>query len=291
MELRKIIDNDFLQIYSIKNPNKEWLKKFPNKSTILTYDLNSKTVMLRNTNELFNWNFFKSITYVFTTVPEQAVIKMFQFMIEDKSFPLNKKCGLNACNQTLYTDKHNVVISLFSLNTYKYPPTFIDQSINIVSNYEEIINLDKNKFKKAIMKIFDKNNKPIKSFVDFVEGLQENFPLNYMITIRRFYDVIKESDLKTPKENEKQFDFYIGYDIRSADRIKENNLIKHMEELSYSNDDSILLYETYNNPMSEIIKQCKSKNISYEKIHKHCIKLTIKDYNKLNLISTICDYL
>ena len=215
---------------------------------------------------------------------------MFKDITDEHINVINKKCGLNAGDQNMYDDKHNLGLILFSLNKYEYPPTFIDQSINIMSNYDEIINLNKDKFNKAITNIYNKNNKPLNSFVEFVELIQKKFPLNYMLTIRRFYSVIKESDLKGVKNNKKA-DLYVGYDAREIDNVKENKLIKHMEELTYSDNDMILLYETYNNPMEKIIKQCEDKHIKYERVHKHCIKMNVKNYNKLNLVSTICDYL
>ena len=290
MELKKVIDGDYLQIYTIKKPNKNWLKKFPNKSIIISYNLETKIVTLKNTNEMFDWNIFKDLTYIFTTISETVISKMFKDITDEHINVINKKCGLNAGDQNMYDDKHNLGLTLFSLNKYEYPPTFIDQSINIMSNYDEIINLNKDKFNKAITNIYNKNNKPLNSFVEFVESIQKKFPLNYMLTIRRFYSVIKESDLKGVKNNKKA-DLYVGYDAREIDNVKENNLIKHMEELTYSDNDMILLYETYNNPMEKIIKQCEDKHIKYEMVHKHCIKMNVKNYNKLDLVSSICDYL
>ena len=290
MELKKIIDGDYLQIYTIKKPNKNWLKKFPNKSTIITYNPTTKIVMLKNTNEMFNWSIFNNLTYIFTTVSETVILKMFKGITDKSIKTINKRCGLNGCDQYMYDDKHNIGLILFSLSKYKYPPTFVNQSINVMSNYNEIMNLNKDNFNKAITKIYNETNKPLKSFVEFVESIQKKFPLNYSLTVRRFYDVIKESDLNGVKNN-KIVNLYIGYDSRGIDNVKENKLIKHMEELTYSDDDTILLYETYNNPMAKIIKQCEDKNIKYEKVHKHCIKLDIKSYNKLDLVSTICDYL
>ena len=290
MELKRIIDKAYLQVYRVVNPDAGWKKEFPNASTIITYDINSSVVKLKNTNAAFDWSILTNITYIFTTLPEKAIKSSFAGLPMSPSVPLRKKCGLNASNQKLYTKENNVVLSLYSLQDFEYPPTFLTEHFDVVSNFDEIMSLEDQQLQNAICKMGRKHMRTFKSFVDFVNAIKKNFPLNYMITIRRFYDKITLNDLKKPGTL-KPHTMYIGYDMRYGDLMKENVLIRKMESLSYNENDEMLIYETYNNPMDSILQQCKEKNITYTQPYKHCIRIKVNDYEKLKLVSTISDFL
>ena len=288
MEFKKVIDKDYLQVYTIIKPSKEWISKYPHNSVIISFNNNTKTVMLRNTDNAFDWKILNSISYIFTTLNEKAVKKMFSSLPYNDSMPFNKHCGLNPVDQTLYTADKNVILSIFSLQECIYSPNYIAESINVKSSYDEIMNTDNKQFHEVINKIVKTASKPLNSFVNFIDAIYKSFPFNYMATLRRFNEVIKEDDLKKETNNNK---YYIGYDMRYGDLYKENKLIHKMEDLNYNDTDKIVIFETYNNPMSKIIQQLKAKDIKFKQIHEHCIQLNVKDYNKLKLVSTITDFI
>lgn len=289
MKLEKVIDVSALQVYHITDPDKEWKKKFPHKSTAIMYNPDRGIVKLKNSNNAFSWEVMNNLTYIFTTLPPKVIKSMFKDLpIGEKAY-VHKKCGLNGGNQSLYSDKSNVVMALYSLPKYEYPPTFTSEKIDIVSNYEEMININPQKFNSAIERIFVEHTRAFNSFVEFVEAIKNKFPLNYMLSIRRFNKVITDADLKKRKPLSSEH-FYVGYDMRYGDLVKENKLIQKMESMAYKDNDNIILYETYNNPLETILKQCKNKHIKYTQPHKHCIKLNIKDYLKLELVSRISDF-
>lgn len=288
MEFKKVIDKDYLQVYCILKPNKEWTSKYPHNSVIISFNNNTKTVMLRNTNNAFDWKVLNSISYIFTTLNEKAVKKMFSALPYMDGMPFNKHCGLNPVDQTLYTPDKNVILSVFSLQECVYSPNYIAETINVKTNYDEMMNVSSRQFHEVINKIVKIACKPVGSFVNFVDSLYKSFPFNYMATLRRFKDVIKEEDLKEQINTNR---YYIGYDMRYGDLFKENKLIQKMEEMNYGENDRIVVFETYNNPMSKIIQQLKAKDIKYKQIHEHCIQLSVKDYDKLKLVSTITDFI
>ena len=289
MKFEKVIDEAYTQVYHVVEPSKEWLKRFPCKTTIITYNPNTAIIKSKNTNAPIDISIVAVFSYVFTTIPPAAIKSVFKGLPFDTPPKLRKHCGLNGCEQSLYSEKNNTLISLFSLPKYEYPPTYIRERINIVASYDEIMNIDDKLFDQVVGNIFVKSNSKIKSLIDFVDTIKERFPFNYMLTVRRFHKTLTNDSFKNPKPLGLKH-FYIGYDMRYGDLIKENKLIKRMESLAYNDKDDILVYETYNNPMKTIIKQCEDKQIKYTEIHKHCIKLKMEDYLKLNLVSKISDF-
>lgn len=295
MELIKIIDQDYIQIYHIKNPSKTWKNKFPQPVVNISYDPYNSIISCRNINNLFEWSVLDNYTYIFTTLPEKVIISTFSMFLDDIKLNFNKnqfikKCGLNGVKQELYTKENNVIITVMSQQNQIYPPSYISESVNIISNYNEIINLDKQRFIKAINKIMNKEQQHIKNFVDFVHLIHINFPLNYMLTLRRFPNVIKEGDLNKNIENN-ELQYYIGYDMRFGNNDEENKLIEKMENICYNDNDIIIIYETYNNNINEIIKKCEKQKINFIKLHEYAISVKYKDYKQIDLISMISDYI
>lgn len=305
MELIKVIDQDYLQIYHIKNPSKQWKNKFPRPVVNISYDPNNSLITCRNINNLFEWSIMENYTYIFTTIPEKVIISTFSMFLDEIKLNFDKKqfvkkCGLNGVKQELYTKEDNVIITIMSQQNKIYPPSYMSESVNIISNYNEIINLNKQQFMKAINKIMNKEQQHIKNFIDFVHLIHINFPLNYMLTLRRFPDVIKESDLNKGNENDKnnkkdktndELNYYIGYDMRYGDNIEENKLIEKMENICYNDNDIIIIYETYNNTINNIIKTCEKNKINFIRLHDYAISVSYKDYKQIDLISMISDYI
>lgn len=289
MEFHKVIDNDFLQVYHIKHPNDEWKKKFKEPTVIVSYNPDNRLVKIRNTNKIFDWRLISDLSYVFTTSPESVIKNAFKKIPLPDGINVNKKCGFNGTVPEIFSNKHDIVLTAFSMSEEEYSPLMLYESFSMVTNKEELKSNGSN-LMKIINKVIRSRMRKKYSFVDFVSNLGKSFPLNYMVTLRRFYSVITEKDLD-PNNMVKDVNFYIGYDCRYGTTITENELSKHMETILYKPGDIIYVYETYDNPMKKIIENCKQKNIKYKELHKHCISMSYKDYCNLQLVSRISDFM
>lgn len=293
MKLTKIIDGDIIQLYNITNTDDKWNKKYPKKNVCVIYDINNKIVYIENVDIVPIFKLIDKISYIFSKQPIKQLEKSFKFMQNIKSHDaVVKRCGFNGVNSELLTNEYNAVVSLMSLNQYEYNPTYLTQEIFIQSNYDELIKI--NDYQKIFKKIVDKHCDQFKynHFVDFIEELKNNFPLNYGGSIRRFVDIIDNKTLTNYNNN--KVNYYIGYDCRASTTDDEIKLSQHIENNTYKlNKDYVFVYETYNNSMKKIKDICKKENIEFKDIHKHCIKVSNNDYNKLStkLISTLSDFI
>ena len=294
MELVKVIDSDIMQLYAIHNADTTWNKTYPKKNVCVIYDVNNKAVYIENVDTIPIFNLIDKFSYVFSKQPDKQLKKAYKFMndIHLSDTNIAKKCGFNGVNSELLTNDCNAVMSIMSLKQYEYTPTYLTQEIYIQSDYNEMITT--NDYQHIINKVVNKHCKQVKlkHFVDFIEELKNNFPLNYGGSIRRFVNIINKQTLKTDKKN--KHEYYIGYDCRTTDTANEIKLAEHIEHDVYtSKDDTVYVYETYNNPIENIKRICKDNNIPYEDIHKHCIKVNGDDYNKLStqLVATLSDFI
>lgn len=288
MELHKVIDNDFIQVYHIKNPSAEWKKKYKKSTVVVSYNPDYQTVKTRNINKIFDWGIMSDLSYIFTTEPKQMIKNAFKNIPLQNSVPVNKKCGFNATKPEAFSDEFDVMMTAFSMDNVEYSPLMLFESFTIASTKEEL-NKCGDKLMSTVNKIAKSHLPKKMTFVEFIPALAKTFPLNYMITLRKFYKVITEKHLD-PKTNVKDVDFYIGFDSRHGTTLTENELSKQMESRIYKPNDIIHVYETYNNPMDKIQKSCKEKNIDFVIVHKHCISMKYKDYCNLPLVSRISNF-
>lgn len=294
MELLKVVDNEELQVYSIIKPTNDFKSTFPKQFTIVTYNYNGNIVILENTDTL-PWNVFNGLSYVFSYKEPKTLTKLFTNITgkrkQTKTKKFKKYCGLNAVEQTLFSNEEDVVLSLMTLNDYEYNPHILNQYVYITTNYDEMINVNKNELIAATNKIIVEDMVKLKSFVDFIVKLKESFPLNYGATIRRFNKKITLKDITTiPKNiNDNKLQYYIGYDQRNSNK-DEIEMMRHIESICYNND-IVYVYETYNNPIKSIMKQCDDKKIPYKKIYKKIIQISGSDYDKLEFVKTIADFI
>ena len=317
MELHKVIDESLLQIYNIVKPDKQWKSVFPYKYVYVYYDIMNNNVFIKQSNDFDIYKLLDICTnpmsnyfaYVFTTEPISKLKRLTSCLYDMKSkdknkYYVDKTCGLNPANPELFTKDNNVMFNILSKDNFEYPPTFIHEHIYVLSNYNEIINENKKVFNKCINNIVNKDiEKQIESnkhskykslFVKFVIDLKNNFPLNYNGSIRRFSNKITSKDFTTKGTNTNEtLKFYIGYDSRDIDSQKENSLVKTMETITDTNKNNwMIIYETYNNPIKNIIDVCTKNNIEYKIVNKKSILIRNNKYSELakHLITSISDF-
>lgn len=317
MELHKVIDESLLQIYNIVKPDKQWKSVFPYKYVYIYYDIMNNNVFIKQSNDFDIYKLLDICTnpmsnyfaYMFTTEPISKLKRLTSCLYDMKSkdknkYYVDKTCGLNPANPELFTKDNNVMFNVLSKDNFEYPPTFIHEHIYVLSNYDEIINENKKVFNKCINNIVNKDiDKQIESnkhskykslFVKFIIDLKNNFPLNYNGSIRRFSNKITSKDFITKGTNNNEtLKFYIGYDSRDIDSQKENSLVKTMETITDTNKNNwMIIYETYNNPIKNIIDVCNKNNIEYKIVNKKSILIRNNKYSDLakHLITSISDF-
>lgn len=317
MELHKVIDESLLQIYNIVKPDKQWKSVFPYKYVYVYYDIMNNNVFIKQSNDFDIYKLLDICTnpmsnyfaYMFTTESISKLKRLTSCLYDMKSkdknkYYVDKTCGLNPANPELFTKDNNVMFNILSKDNFEYPPTFIHEHIYVLSNYDEIINENKKAFNKCINNIVNKDiEKQIESnkhskynslFVKFIIDLKNNFPLNYNGSIRRFSNKITSKDFITKGTNNNEtLKFYIGYDSRDIDSQKENSLVKTMETITDTNKNNwMIIYETYNNPIKNIIDICNKNNIEYKIVNKKSILIRNNKYSDLakHLITSISDF-
>lgn len=317
MELHKVIDESLLQIYNIVKPDKQWKSVFPYKYVYVYYDIMNNNVFIKQSNDFDIYKLLDICTnpmsnyfaYMFTTESISKLKRLTSCLYDMKSkdknkYYVDKTCGLNPANPELFTKDNNVMFNVLSKDNFEYPPTFIHEHIYVLSNYDEIINENKKAFNKCINNIVNKDiDKQIESnkhskynslFVKFIIDLKNNFPLNYNGSIRRFSNKITSKDFITKGTNNNEtLKFYIGYDSRDIDSQKENSLVKTMETITDTNKNIwMIIYETYNNPIKNIIDVCNKNNIEYKIVNKKSILIRNNKYSDLakHLITSISDF-
>lgn len=291
MKAIKIIDMNELQLYKIENATKSFKNKFNKKNIIIGFSPNEQTIITKLTNNLKDPLLFTCLCYVFSYEDEKKIKKDLSMLSSERdTYIINKCCGMNGVNQDIYTKMNNIVLSIFSLEKEIYDINYLADERNIITNINELNKLDNKQFNKAINNIIKDSSEPNNTFENLISNLSMHCPLNYGGSLRRFQDVITENDLKKCKQMNNKY--YIGYDIRFSNDEEENKLNKLIENLQYDNNKNEYLYifETYNNPIESIIKQCKDKKIKYSKHYDRCIKINANDYDKLKLIATTADY-
>lgn len=294
MKAIKIINNNELQVYKIEKPTKEFKKEFNKKNIIISFSPYENSIITKLTDNFKDPLIFTCLCYVFSYADEKTIKKEFSHINNiEFDYMKNKKCGMNGVNQDIYTKNNNVVLSLMSLESETYNANYLGDEYNITTNINELSKLDNNTFNKTINKIVQTASEPVKDFNNFIKILSRNCPINYGGSLRKFNNVITEEDLKKCKEMKNSY--YIGYDIRFSNNHEENKLNNIIENLVYNREketnEFIFIYETYNNPIENIIKECKNKNIKYIQCYDKCLRILAKDYEKLKLTASVSDYI
>ncbi len=291
MKAIKIIDMNELQLYRIEHATNSFKNKFNKKNIIIGFSPNEQTIVTKLTNDLKDPLLFTCLCYVFSYEDEKKIKKELSMLGSERdTYMVNKYCGMNGVNQDIYTKSNNIVLSIFSLEKEIYDINYLADERNITTDINELNKLDGKQFNKAINNIIKDSSEPNNTFENLIANLSTHCPLNYGGSLRRFQNVITENDLKKCKQMNNKY--YIGYDIRFSNDEEENRLNKLIENLQYDNNKNEYLYifETYNNSIESIIKQCKDKKIKYTKYYDKCIKINANDYDKLKLIATTADY-
>ena len=160
----------------------------------------------------------------------------------------------------------------------------------IVDEYNYLMKLDKNtaldmtKLRKNWLDDVKKNN--ITTSLKWFEYIKHNCPINSCIGfVYNYYSNINNSTFKKDISFD---DICVYYDIKSID---EFDIMKNIETNFENPNQLITFFETYNNKLELVIKECDNKKIKYKKINDQSIELKWCDLNKLGLKWEITDFI
>lgn len=296
MYFDKVIDEDTRQIYTIVNPDKKWLAKFPQKHISIIFNVHDEKVSIIKSNSIPFFELLTNYGYVFSRLSKQKILKIFgKQQPQENNPPIQRKmCGFNPSNSELLVAPYNSLLSIYSDKNTEYPLSYMSESIYALTTFDELMNM-KN-INESIKKIVENNlqQHKINHWIDFVKELKMFFPMNYGGTVRKFGKRIDKKEIKNCCVLNPSTHFYLGYDCRGITTEKEIMLSHQMENIVYNlNDELINVFETYNNPLEKIKKICKENKIQFITSNKHCIKIKNKDYDNLvkYLTATISDFI
>lgn len=162
-------------------------------------------------------------------------------------------------------------------------PIIVDE-YNYLMKLDKKTTLDMTKLKKNWLDDVKKNN--ITTSLKWFEYIKQNCPINSCIGfVYNYYSNINNSTFKKDISFD---DICVYYDIKSID---EFYIMKNIETNFENPNQLITFFETYNNKLELVIKECDNKKIKYKKINDQSIELKWCDLNKLGLKWEITDFI
>jgi len=108
------------------------------------------------------------------------------------------------------------------------------------------------------------------------------------LNLPNYPDVVSVKNISAPVT----FDnISIFYDLHATNHIDEVAFIRYIEENSENLNDSIVIYNTYNNILPKIIEQFESKNIKFKRLSDDSISTQCKNIFALNMTYQLTDEL
>lgn len=283
MKLKRILNIDAIQAYTIVSPTKRIKAMFPYKY-IFVLNFKGKTIF-GNTNVIpQQFYFMPMIGYIFTyekTLPD--VIKSNRYM-SYTNYGHTHPVGLDQFFINNGSDNVICDLVLSCTATNESMPVQMCENIIIRCNSHQLVNnetkdveiMSKN-IKSNIKKIINTMLKKVSptNVEEWLLNIIEHSPFNDNDMPYKYYDNITDAlfKSKTVTLNNKQIS--IGYDLRADDYEFENKFI-HALELSFEDKKhEVIVYDTYNGLMKRVMSAFDKNNFKYEKITDHSIKVEI----------------
>lgn len=304
MKLKKIINFDCLQAYSIINPSKKFKLMFPYKYIFITC-INGY-VNTYNTDKIpIEFAYAPIVGYIFTY--EKKLPDFFN------SAKVNKYTNLGStfpsCLDQYFTSSEgdegkeiDLILSCSGRND-EVPIYFKDtliircNSYELIGNAKSDIKQTSKNIKINILKILnlaliddiDKNTEEWTINIIQNAPLNDNgFPLKYpkLITDSLF----KKSNIKDMKKINKDL-IFIEYDFRAKNYEHENNFIYALEEAFEDMNAKVEIFDTYNGILKNIVEEMDKKRLKYKKVTDHSIETTLKNIRSLDITFQLTDFI
>ena len=295
MKLKKILDTNTIQGFTIKNCSKRFKLLYPKKYIILLLNGPDNKAMLMNINDIsLGMTCVPIVGYIFThgkTIPNVFNNSEFISGIDNgKTSP----AGLDQyfIAQDTSVDNINVIISCFGSNSEV--PVRLNENIIMRCNAEQLVEKGvkddyTGNIKKNILMILNEalKERMCDNTEEWLLSILKNgpcdingFPLKYPKSIND--KVIKENEKISAK------DVSLLYDLRAKDYEFENRFISSLEEAFENDNEKICLYDTYNGLLDKIVKEHDRLGLKYKLIDLDAEdedELEIEDMEVLGLIT------
>jgi hypothetical protein len=304
MKIRKILNTDTIQGYTISHPSKSFKKTFPKKFIV--------SVVLLGKPYIFNENYLpnifwiaKPVGYIFTYL--NKLPNLIGSNLEHYDIGSTAPVGLDIYfiqSNPSENRKIDVVFSCklkpLSVAPVNWTNTTIIQcglenilgcSFNVLTNsYNEkyASNLSKN-----IVKIINKNIETELSLEKWAGLIIRNCPLNGFDLPNKYPKIITTKLLQNNKQNITKDKLFVEYDFRLIDRTRnmyklENSVIKVIED-AFEKNRYVTVYDTFNNILSDIRKQALKQKIHFIDCD-NSIKIKFFDLRELKVEYDLTDF-
>lgn len=329
MKVKKLLDSDLIQCYSIINPSKKFKKMFP-KKYITSLVISNKHV-INNTNKLFTDGLlFAPIGYVFTydtTLPSEL-----KDIISSLTYPYENVGSTFACCLDTYFTANNtntsynidLILSCSSKNNV-VPPTFTENLIIRCNSKELSKNLINNINVKTITSSvnnaeFDANLvidddiesmgrgnriKNIKNNImtivtnylnnkkynieDWINDVVYKYPTNNNGLPVRYPNKIDNNNINNFKV--KPNDLFIEYDFRASNYTHENTFITELEDAFERTNTEVQISDTYNGVLKNVIDELQKHNYKWKRINDDTISTKMKYLRDINVNYQLTDFI
>lgn len=288
MYLKKILNNKFIQGYTIVNPTNKFKSMYP-KKYIFAICLNNNTKVIISDNIPIEFAYLKPHGYIFTynkTLPGYINIDDKEEIDIGRTYPvcLDKYF----INSNIDKEESKEIDLILCCSAYKEITPRLTNKLLIKCNVKNL--LDTNNIRKSIMNIINSSISGKYTVESWINDILANIPLNYMDCPFCYPETINSKCLNS-KSKIKYTDIFVEYDIRATSYEEENKFINTLEESFENMDEEVIIHNNYNNILSTIIKELDKHKLKYTKIRDDCISVTLKNINKINVEYKLNDFL
>lgn len=310
MNLKKCIDHDTIQGYTINNPTKHFKQMFPN-DYILSLDILGEHKIFnvpRFPDKLVDYN---PIGYIFSYVEIKR-----KMIVEDAFVDVGNTFTRCLDSYFISDDPSDNIDMIIACSPKKEisSPAFTNELI-IRCNSAKLLQTDSNNGKSAEQLLleytttnFDKREQLAKVIRNNLSGIVKsylrgqsydvdswteymiyNYPMNSNGLPIRYPNEINEKNISSISINPKHL--FIEYDFRAKNYEYENHMITLLEDAFESPNMKVRITNTYNNILDEVKSELETKHRKYKEVDKDTIEVRVKDINDLNVSYKITDFI
>jgi hypothetical protein len=298
MILRKLVNSDTLQVFSIKNCSKLFRSRFPKK--FIGSVVSNERLYIFNEDSLPNIFWWSSPTgYIFTYlthVPKNLGSNVARL----KEIGFTQPRGLDTFFIGNSDNFINVIMNCV-LREIKIAPVHWIKNMVIRGNLEDLCDCStsdilksysQKKFdiakslSKSVIKIINENYSIEKVVEKWVLEVIHNTPLNSLGYPNKYPKTISERSLSKVSEIRLN-QLFVEYDVRVLNKVnnvhKIENVYINLIEDAFEKDRIVTIYNTFNNKLPEIRKVAKRKKIKIKDDIPDYIKMKFYDFRSLGI--------